>query len=219
MARALEDLAETLWAERRVADFLLYKLVVAKLVLAADERRCVTQALDEVERAVALLQATEVKRASVVAALACTWDAAPEDCTLATLARRAPAPLGSVLRDHQQALADLADQIQATAAASRELVASALASAQDTLDALTGPRRWRCPADQAPPVPAQWPGPAWLHAGTGDLLLDLAAPGNAAERSDTVRTVMELEAQELACEAALATLPRALPPSLTAFLR
>ena len=46
----LSRLAETLWHERRLLEFLLFKLVSANLVLATDDRRFVDPAIAEVDK-------------------------------------------------------------------------------------------------------------------------------------------------------------------------
>jgi hypothetical protein len=117
--RELEALAETLWAERHVVEYLLFKLVTAKLVLGADERRFVKPALDEVSRVTGALRQA--------------------DLTLVELAARAGQPMQSVFLDHRDGFRALAEQIEETTAANRQLAAGALASVSETLDGLTGP--------------------------------------------------------------------------------
>lgn len=135
----LEHLADTLWHERHVAEFLLFKLVSAKLVLAADERRFVASALDEIERVLGLLRQAEATREQAVAAVARLWDQPLDEITLAELAIRSPEPLRTVFRDHQRAFGRMASEIEKTAAANRLLAGAAISHVHRTLDALTGP--------------------------------------------------------------------------------
>jgi hypothetical protein len=136
---ALEALADTLWSERHVVELLLYKLTAARLFLAADERRFVPVALDEVERVVDLLRAAEGGRTAALAAAAPELGLAPEEVTLAELATSAPEPLRSVFADHREGFATLTAEIEETAALNRRLASAALASVQQALDRLTGP--------------------------------------------------------------------------------
>lgn len=135
----LETLADTLWAERRVVEYLLFKLITAKLVLAADERRFVTSALEEVERMVQTLRGTEVQRAAALDRVARHWGVPSEDLTLRELAERSPEPMAGVFRDHQEAFAELAAEIEDTARENRKLASAALSHVRETIDALTGP--------------------------------------------------------------------------------
>ncbi len=45
----MAELADTLWYERRLLEYLLFKLVSANLVLIADDRRFVGPAIAEVD--------------------------------------------------------------------------------------------------------------------------------------------------------------------------
>lgn len=156
--RGLESLADTLWAERHVVEFLLFKLVAAKLILAADERRFVTPALGEVERVLQALREAELQRAATVAGLAADWGVDTDELTLAELASNAPEPMRSVFRDHQEAFLALAREVDETAAANRRLATAALDHVQQALDALTGPQQGHTyTADGRPDTPVRAP--------------------------------------------------------------
>lgn len=135
---SLERLADTLAAERRVVEYLLFKLTAAKLLLAADEVRFVPLALDEVERVVTALRDAEEERAAAVKATAREWGVAVKDLSLSELVRHAPEPMATVFHDHQEAFTALAEEIEETAADNRRLATSALSHVQQSLDALTG---------------------------------------------------------------------------------
>lgn len=136
---SLEALADDLWSERHLVELLLFKLVSAKLLLAADERRFVAPALDEVQRVLAKLHEAEVRRAITLEDVAGDWRVAADDLTLAELATHAPEPLRGVFRDHQRAFQALVVEIEETAAANRALASSALGQMRQAIDALTGP--------------------------------------------------------------------------------
>lgn len=134
----LHALADTLWAERHLVEFLLFKLVTAKLLLAADERRFVTLALDEVGRLVESLHEAEGRRESAVAAVAAEWGVPSEELTLSELARHAPEPMRTVFNDHATAFFTLAAEIEETASTNRRLATATLGHVSASLDALTG---------------------------------------------------------------------------------
>ena len=154
----LEGLADTLWEERQVVEYLLFKLVTAKLILAADERRFVASALEEVDRIGPTLRATEVQRAAALDAVAGTWGVAGDDLTLHELAERAEEPMASVFRDHQVAFAELASEIEETARENRQLACASLAHVRETIDALAGPGgRRHAPPPGAVETPLRMP--------------------------------------------------------------
>ncbi|HEY8339184.1 MAG TPA: flagellar protein FlgN [Egibacteraceae bacterium] len=134
----LHALADTLWAERHLVELLLFKLVTAKLLLAADERRFVTLALDEVGRVLDSLHEAEQRREEAVADVAAEWGVRTDELTLTELARRAPEPLRTVFADHATAFLDLANEIDETASTNRRLATATLSHVHASLDALTG---------------------------------------------------------------------------------
>lgn len=157
----LEALADTLWAERHVVEFLLYKLTVAKLLLVADERRFVSAALSEVEQVVARLRDAEQRRQEAVATVAAEWGRRPADLTLSVLADEAPDPLRGVFEDHRKGFLELSAEIEETAAENRRLATGSLNSIQQALEALTGvgsgPTYTASGRTEAPQVrPSQW---------------------------------------------------------------
>lgn len=155
---ALESLADTLWAERHVVHYLLFKLVTARLILAADERRFVAPALDEVERMTEALRESELRRELALAEVADEWGVEPAELTLSDLAERADEPMRSVFAEHREAFLRLAEEIDATAADNRRLAGAALEHVQQSLDTLTGPARGQTYTPQGrPDAPATAP--------------------------------------------------------------
>lgn len=134
----LDRLAQRLWDERHVVTVLLYKLTVTRLLLAADERRFVADALREVEHAVELLRVGEQARDTAVRDLAGAWRRDPEDLTLDELARIAPEPYGQTFREHLAAFRTLAAEIEGATRENRALARTDLSSVADQLDLLTG---------------------------------------------------------------------------------
>lgn len=134
----LETLADTLWSERHLVEQLLYKLVVAKLILAADERRFVSAAIGEVERAVARIRDAEHQRQAALAAVARDWGRRSSELTLSVLAEEAPEQMRSVFEDHRTGFQELSTEIEETAAENRRLASGALSNVQEAIEALTG---------------------------------------------------------------------------------
>lgn len=133
-----DELARRLWDERRVVTYLLYKLTVAKLMLAADDRRFVPDALREVDRAVELLRDGELRRDTAVRAVAERWLLAPEDVTLAELARTAPPPFDHTFGEHLRAFRELAMEVDEVAQENRALARTEAERITETIDLLAG---------------------------------------------------------------------------------
>ena len=62
----MSQLADTLWYERRLLEYLLFKLVSANLVLIADDRRFVGPAIAEVDAVMAEIRRAEEQRSSAI---------------------------------------------------------------------------------------------------------------------------------------------------------
>lgn len=144
--RPLEDctllpaLSDALWRERASLEHLLYRLVSARLLLAADERRHVPQALAEVEAASDAIWAAERDRQAAVRMVANDWGVAPDELTLEVLAVQSPEPWDALLAEHHQAFGALAAEIDATARDNTRLASAGLNAIRDSLGELTAPR-------------------------------------------------------------------------------
>lgn len=134
----LDRLAQRLWDERHVVTVLLYKLTVTRLLLAADERRFVADALREVEEAVEMLRLGEQARDTALRDLAGAWRMDPNDLSLGELARRAPEPYRHTFGEHLTAFRTLAAEIEGAARENRALARSDLSAVTEQLDQLTG---------------------------------------------------------------------------------
>lgn len=134
----IERLAQRLWEERQVVTVLLYKVTVTKLLLAADERRFVPDAVREVDRTMHLLRRGEAARDEALRDLAAHWRMDPADLTLQWLARSAPPPYHHVFSDHLTAFRTLTAEIEGAARENRALTRVGLGSVRDQLDLLTG---------------------------------------------------------------------------------
>lgn len=138
--RALEELSRRLWEERQVVTHLLFKLTVTRLLLAADERRFVPRALEEVEVAVEALRQGEYRRDEALRNLAALWSYDPVGLTLGELARRSPPPFDHTFAEHAVAFRDLAAEIDQVARENRVLAAGDLHIVAGQLDQLSGPQ-------------------------------------------------------------------------------
>lgn len=135
---ALESLATRLWDERRLLMLLLYRLTVARLLLSADERRFVPDALREVDRTVELLRDEELRRDEAVRGLAAQWQLPPESVTLPEIVRRSPPPYDHTFGEHLQAFQHLAEEIETISHQNRVLAHAAMQDLSETIGHLTG---------------------------------------------------------------------------------
>lgn len=137
----LEELSHRLWDERRIVTYLLFKLTVTRLLLAADERRFLPDALREVDRTVELLREGEEQRETALRELAARWRVSPASLPLDELARLAPPPYDHTFADHHAAFRELAEEIEEVARTNRMLARSGLDDVTGTLELLTGTDR------------------------------------------------------------------------------
>ncbi|HHC08780.1 MAG TPA: flagellar protein FlgN [Actinobacteria bacterium] len=137
--RCLGRLADVLWYERRLMEFLLFKLVAANLMLEADEQRFIGPALAEVERVIAEIRSTEEERAELIAELAELEGTDPAAITLAHLALEAPEELRSVFEDHRARFLELTGEIEAVTRENRRLATLGLGGIRATFGMLEGP--------------------------------------------------------------------------------
>lgn len=134
----LKDVQDRLWTERHLLDFLLFKLVAAKLILAADDRRFMSPALAEVEHVIEKLRLAEMERSISVSQLAAEWDVPGDTLTLQKLAERAEEPFGTIFADHRDALLKVAAEIEEVALENRRLASASLTDIQENIGVLMG---------------------------------------------------------------------------------
>jgi hypothetical protein len=137
--RALEELSHKVWEERRIVTYLLFKLTVAKLLLASDERRFVADALTEVDKTVELLRSWEAQRDESLRDLAGIWRLDPSELSLYELARRSPPPFDYTFSEHLKAFQQLAEEIDEVTEHNRSLAGSNYAEVAHTIEMMTGP--------------------------------------------------------------------------------
>lgn len=134
----LTQLAETLWYERRLLEFLLFKLVSANLVLATDDRRFVGPAIAEVEKVVTEVREAERARYDVLTKVATTMGVPMATITLNSLADTAPEDLRGVFADHRDAFMALANEIEEITTDNRRLASVGLDGITGTLQLAAG---------------------------------------------------------------------------------
>ncbi len=134
----LVDLANTLTAERRLLEQLLFKLIEARLILAADEARFVSQAMAEVETVMERLRFFEQHRTAAVARLADALGEPASKVTLSYLAEWAPEPYRTMFDDHRDHFHRLTDEIEQATVDNRRLATMAVQNLTATLGAMVG---------------------------------------------------------------------------------
>ena len=134
----LSQLTQDLWTDRQLVELLLFKLVEAQLLLAADETRFVPSALSEVEAVMERIRDAEDDRASTVAELATEWQVAGGTLTLNEIVRRAPEPHASMLDEHRSAFRRLTDEIEQVTRENRRLATDATGRVKALLEGFVG---------------------------------------------------------------------------------
>lgn len=129
----MAQLADTLWYERRLLEYLLFKLVSANLVLIADDRRFVGPAIGEVDAVMAEIGRAEEQRSAVVAQVASDCNVAPSAVGLEFLVANAPPSLRATFEDHRDVFMSLVNEIEVLTRENRRLATVALDGIQGTL--------------------------------------------------------------------------------------
>ncbi len=129
----MAKLADTLWYERRLLEYLLFKLVSANLVLIADDRRFVGPAIAEVDAVMAEIRRAEEQRGTVVEAVARQWNTLPSAVSLAFLVEKAPESLRPTFEDHRVVFQELVNEIEVLTRENRRLATVGLDGIQGTL--------------------------------------------------------------------------------------
>ena len=130
---SFDELIDTLWVERRLLEHLLFKLVLANLMLGADDRRFIPKALAEVEHGVEGVRRIEAERDRVVHAAADEWHVSAHHLTLGYLATEGPEALRESFEDHRIALLELVSEIDAVTQENRRLAMVSLDGIRSTL--------------------------------------------------------------------------------------
>lgn len=134
----LAELAETLHSERQLLEHLLFKLVEARLVLAADEARFLPQAMREVELIVERVRVGEGHRRVSIRRLAADIGEPEERITLGFLADWAPEPYRTMFVEHRDHFRRLTSEIEQASLDNRRLANTAVQNLSDTLGSLMG---------------------------------------------------------------------------------
>jgi hypothetical protein len=118
---SFDELMDTLWLERHILERLLFRLVLANLVLGADDRRFIPKALAEVEQVVEGMRKVEAERDQMVHAAAADWNVPSHILTLEYLATEGPEALRESFEDHRVAFLELVSEIDVVTQENRRL--------------------------------------------------------------------------------------------------
>jgi hypothetical protein len=129
----LVQLADTLWYERRLLEFLLFKLVSANLVLTSGDHRFITPAIAEVERVMEAVRTAETDRNRVLEQCARALQVTAETLTLGYLSEHAPGSLRDDFADHRTGFMELVNEIESLTRENRRLAGVNLGDLRSTL--------------------------------------------------------------------------------------
>lgn len=110
----IDELVAVLGRERRLLEFLLFKLTSARLLLEADDHRFLPWAAAEVERAAQRVRQMELLRAATTAHLGAS-------STLTELAETHGEPWRSILHEHRAELVRLLGEVHEVTDANRAM--------------------------------------------------------------------------------------------------
>ena len=134
----MSQLADPLWYERGLLEYLLFKLVSANLVLIADDRRFVAPAIAEVDAVMTEIRRAEDQRNVLVAEVAREYDIPANAVGMAFLAENAPESLRATFEDHKTKFMELVNEIETITKENRRLATVALDGIQGALGFVGG---------------------------------------------------------------------------------
>jgi len=134
----VRNLIKVLSVERNLLEYVLYRLVSAKLVLATNDQRYVMQSLVEVEDAVDRLRSVAFRRAELMGEMATRSNTSLLRLTLSVLADRAPTAERFMLMELQSDYIRLAHQIEQISSENRRLADLSLGPTTQLLKQLAG---------------------------------------------------------------------------------
>ncbi len=136
-ASELKNLIKVLSVERNLLEYVLYRLVAAKLVLATNDQRYVMQSLVEVEDAVDRLRAVAYRREQTMQDLV-AGSGSDVPITISTLSEIAPTAERYMLSELQADYVRLAHQIAQVSAENRRLADLSLGPTAELLKQFSG---------------------------------------------------------------------------------
>ena len=132
------DISVMLWHERKLLDYLIFKLEEEQHLLAIRETRLLPQVIGELEKAINDLPLTQLARDVELAARAAGWGIQPY-ATLRELADQAPAsPWGEIFTAHLSAMRAQADKIRGLREANEDALQSLADHIQEELARVHG---------------------------------------------------------------------------------
>lgn len=117
----VDELVDVLGRERHLLENLVFRLIEARGLLATGEARFLVWAASDIEAASAAVREVELRRATVVGALA-----EGGQPTMASLVTNAVQPWSTLLDDHRVALARLTGEVAAALESTHDLAAAGL---------------------------------------------------------------------------------------------
>lgn len=132
----MQELTDVLDRERRLLEMVLFKLVEARHLLAADDARFLPWASAELERAVERVREATLLRA-VVAQRVATAHGLAADAGLRLLVAQADEPFAGILAEQSAALHDLIEEIRAEVARAGTLAERQLRGIESVLAAVS----------------------------------------------------------------------------------
>jgi len=133
-AMGLPEVSTILWRERHLLELLVFKLDAQQLLIGSGRDRWLSHASDELELVLEELRHTELRRAIEVDAVAPELGLNP-GATLAELAVAAPAPFDQLLRQHRDALLELAAEVRDRSRQNRDTLARGQGVVRDLIAA------------------------------------------------------------------------------------
>lgn len=133
----LQSLVDQLGRQRQLVEYLLFKLVEARLLLSSDDQAAfVPVAIGEIEGVLDRMRVEEQSREHLIAGLAVDWGVSPEVVTLGYLAEHSPQPYDEAFAAHRTEFMALVDEVESVTRENRRLASAGLNRVQAAISGL-----------------------------------------------------------------------------------
>lgn len=130
----LQDLIDQLGRQRQLVEYLLFKLIEARLLLSSGQDAAfVPAALGEIEGVLDRMRDEEQTRESLISLLAQEWGVEPDQISLSYLVAESPEPYRTAFADHKDEFMTLVDQVEEVTKENRRLAAAGLNRVQSMI--------------------------------------------------------------------------------------
>lgn len=132
----IDELAAHLHEQRKLVEYLLFKLVEARLLLSSNQASFVPIAMAEIESVLEGIRNAEYRREALLDRLSSDWNVPTSQLTLSYIAERVPEPYDEIFADHRDGFMTLVDKVEDVTRDNQRLATAGLGRVRSALSGL-----------------------------------------------------------------------------------